>query len=422
MTLPGFRSFYLIIALVFSLSTPQVGLGATNDTFNKGMTYFKEGKYQQAIQQFKKSEKQGLHNAAVYYNLGVSYFKLQQYKSAEYYFNKTRKFKEMQALAEYNLGLVALKQNDKKNAIRWFKSASTYKNKKITQLSNTQLSRLRQKTARQWYNMASLTLGHNNNISSAPDEVATKESGNYMDLYASTNGVLSGTYDDGIRLKGSFLYQDFFNTNTYDYTQFNIGLYKHFKLDEWKTALGGYFERSTYADTSYLQILGLVGTGKYKTSNTDTIYLRYRYNDISSSLENQYNYLEGWRQQFQIALWQYTKDHSSSLSYELELNDRTDTSTRSYSPTRHSINGSYRYFIDKQWHLGLHASYRNSDYPVKPTQNREDDRYRAAVDLLYKIEKNWKVKLKYQYTDNNSTDNNYEYTQDLYYISTDYSF
>jgi hypothetical protein len=242
-----------------------------------------------------------------------------------------------------------------------------------------------------------------------------------MDLYASTNGVLSGTYNEGIRLKGSFLYQDFFSHNIYDYSRFNLGLYKHIKLNKWKTALGGYFERSTYGDTSYLQVLGLVGTGKYKTSKTDTIYLRYKYNDISS-LKDQYNYLEGWRQQFQIALWQYTKGYSSSLSYTLELNDRTDTTTRSYSPTRHSLNGSYRYKIDKQWNLGLQASYRNSDYPVKPTQNREDDRYRGAVYLQYKIEKNWKVKVKYQYTDNNSTDTNYEYTQDLYYISTDYRF
>ena len=399
---------------------PGASFAGITEDFNLGKNHFQKGNYEKAIQYFKKAQQSGLTNAALYYNLGVSHFKLAQYKQASYYFKKTRSFKGMRALAEYNLGLVALKQNKPRIAASWFSSAAKLDNKKISMLAEKQLKKLYTKSVKKWYSNASISVGHNNNITAA-NETASEQTDNYFELYVMTDGTLSGTYYDGIRLKASFRRMDYAKVNTYDDTLFNLGIYKNAQLAKWKTSIGAYYDRSTFNDMDYLRTIGLEASGKYPLNKRDTLYLRYRYNDIDS-LSNSYNYLQGSRQKFQIALWQYTKNHSATLSYELELNDREDTATRSFSPTRHIFYGSYRFPIYSNWKLGFQAGYRYSDYPIKPTQAREDDRYRTAILLSNKIDKNWKIKAKYQRTDNNSTDINYDYTQNLYYISANYSF
>ena len=418
---PKYLSIQLL-TIFLNLFIASTSLSATaKDNFSQGMDFFKQGQYQHAIAKFEEARTQGMENGAINYNLAVSHFKLKHYKKANYYFKKTRKYKKLQALAEYNLGLVSLKQGNKKEARKWFESSSKHNKEKITQLASIQLSKLDKKKTRQWYNLVSAKLGHNSNITTAQDQAATKLSGEYMELYASTDGILSGTYYNGIRLKAKIRHQDYINIHNEDYFSFNLGLYKTAKINTWKTSWGGYFEHSTYGHTSYLQTIGFEAKGKYKLNKENSLGLKYQYNDISSQ-NRSYNYLDGSQQKLQLALWQYTNATASTLRYDYETNDRTNTITRNYSPTRHGIYASHRFQLRDTWHLGMQASYRNSDYTPTTTQNREDNRYRAGVYLLNKFNKKLKFKLNYQYTDNRSTDPINEYTQSTYYVDASYSF
>ena len=161
-------------------------------------------------------------------------------------------------------------------------------------------------------------------------------------------------------------------------------------------------------------MIKLEARGKRKISKTERIYFRYRYEDIASDYIN-YDYLEGWRQKLRLEYRQYNRTNIGQLYYELELNDREDyvsTTTGdeySYSPTRHTLRGKYTEFLDKNWRLTGDISYRMSDYPATSTQDRNDDRWMLATYLDYRFDKSTRLRTKLQYSDNQSTEDLYDY-------------
>ncbi len=415
----------LVLLTGLSLLISGVATAASNTNFEKGMGYFKQGQYNKAIQAFEQARKKGLKKPALYYNLGVSYFKKGNYGKAESNFKQSLKSKNLKSLSEYNLGLVALKKGDKAGAKKWFKKSASSNNKKVAGISMQQLDKLSPKkttrTQKNWYSYASLSYGNNSNIKLAPIEVATNTSDSYMDIYASTSGVLSGSYSDGISLDAFAYFINYANIDTYDEKQARLGIYKSKKYADWRTRFGGYYERSTFGNTDFQEIIGLEARGRKKLGETNTMSLRYRYNDISS-LDRIYNYLNGWRQQFRAEYMDYRAADTKKIYYELELNDRQNLATRNYSPTRHKIQAIYRMNLSKVWRIGGELSYRYSEYVPTATQNRQDDRLRAAIEARYRISKVWKVNGRYQRTDNSSTDNLYDYKQNLYYVGIEASF
>ncbi len=422
---PGLLHYILLLLVGFSLLTPAAAMAGASKDFERGTAYFKRAQYNKAIQSFEQARKKGLKKPALYYNLGVSYFKIRNYDRAEYYFRQTLKFKSLKSLAEYNLGLVALRKNDRKAAQKWFNRSRSSSNSKIATLSNRQLRKLSSKrstrTTKKWYNYASLSYGYNNNIKLVPAEIATDTSDSFTELYASTSGILSGNYSDGISLDAFAYFLNYTDVDSYDEKQARLGIYKSRKYTNWKTRVGGYYERSTFGNNPYQEILGLELKGKRRLQKTEHISLRYRYNDIRS-LYSPYNYLQGWRQQFRAEYLDYTASDSKRIYYELELNDRENLVSRNYSPTRHKIQAVYRYNLSRNWRIGGEFSYRYSKYQPTATQDRQDDRLRAAVKATYRLSKQWKINGSYQRTDNSSTDSLYSYTQNLYYVSISASF
>ncbi len=423
---PNLLRNILLLLASFSLLMPAAAMAGAGKDFSRGMSYFKHAKYAKAIQSFEQARKKGLKKPALYYNLGVSYFKTRNYDKAKYYFKQTLKFKNLKSLAEYNLGLVALKKKDKKSARKWFKRSQAGNNKKISGLSRRQLARLSptrttRRNQKKWYNSASISYGSNNNIKLVPTGIATDTSDTFTELYASTSGILSGSYTDGISLNGFAYFMNYANVDAYDEKQARLGLYKSKKYAAWRTRIGAYYERSTFGSNPYQAVTGLELTGKRPLQKTSYLSLRYRYNNLSS-LYSRYDYLQGSRQQFRAEYLDYRASNAKRIYYEIETNNRQNLSTRNYSPTRHTLRAVYYYNLTKAWRISGEISYRYSKYQPTATQNRQDDRLRAAVEAKYRLSKQWKINGRYQRTDNSSTDSLYTYTQNLYYVGIGASF
>ncbi|HEB57559.1 MAG TPA: tetratricopeptide repeat protein [Gammaproteobacteria bacterium] len=423
---PSLFRYILLLLASFSLLLPAAAMASASKDFNRGISYFKHAQYDRAIQSFEQARKKGLKKPALYYNLGVSYFKTRNYDQASYYFKKILRFKKLRSLAEYNLGLVALKKNDHKSARKWFNKSRASNNPKISRLSERQLKRLSYKklsrrSIKKWYSSASLSYGNNSNIKLVPAEIATDTSDSFTELYASTSGILSGNYTDGISLNGFAYFINYANINAYDEKQARLGLYKSKKYAAWRTRIGAYYERSTFGSNPYQQVTGLEAKGKYKFQKSKYISLRYRYNNIKS-LYSPYDYLQGSRQQFRTEYLNYSASASKIIYYEMEVNNRQNLSTRNYSPTRHTLRAVYYYNLTKAWRIGGELSYRYSKYQPTATQNRQDDRLRAAIAAKYRLNKHWKINGRYQRTDNSSTDSLYTYVQNLYSVGIAASF
>ena len=423
------KCVWLIVLMMISVDV----LASAKDDFKQGVNFFNSENYSAAVKKFESANKQGMRNTALYYNLGSAYFKLKNYKKSEDYYKILKKQPKMKSLAEYNLGLIAVQQKDSVKARQYFKAVvRNAQDKKILHLAEQQLKKITTTKTVSSKNKGSVYLsgsvGYDNNINFAPADIGSEESAVFFDALVSADYLISGTKSKGWTAEGilyTIRYGDTDNPNisqsAFDQDEYGVGLKKTQKLASWNTHLKVAYDKSTFGPRDYQSIFKLEAAGKHKLSRTDRVYLRYRYEDISSD-DIVFDYLEGWRQKIRGEFRRYNKNNSTQLYYELELNDRNDfipaTGNQfSYSPARHTLRGKYTTNLTSVWRLIGDLSYRKSDYPSTNTQSRNDERWKAAVYANYRFDKTMKLKLKLEYTDNSSSDNLYVYDRQVVSVS-----
>ena len=145
------------------------------------------------------------------------------------------------------------------------------------------------------------------------------------------------------------------------------------------------------------------------------IYL-YQAEDIRSDSAT-YDYLQGWRQRARAEYRNYAENNIKHIYYELELNNRghlvTSTDTYDYSPTRHTIRGIYTYILKKKWWLIGDLAYQKSYFPASSTLDRDDDQLKLTLTVDYHFDQTLKFTTKYQYTDNKSNVDRYNYDKSI---------
>ncbi len=407
------KSWFVLVLMMVSTHV----YASAKDDFKQGVTYFKSENYVSAVEKFESARKQGMRTTALYYNLGSAYYKLQNYKKAESYFTELRKTAKMKSLAEYNLGLIADRQKSTRKAKKYFNLVvRNSKDKKLTYLAKQQLDKFKS-VKKPWSVYLNGTAGYDSNINFAPVGTGTEKSDSFLDVLASADYLFSGKNSNGWRGEATLYSIRYSGAGIYDQDQYGISLKKAQKLADWNTYLKAGFDKLTYGSLDYQSIFNLEVKGRYKLSRTDRIYLRYRYEDISSD-DVTFDYLEGWRQKIRAEFRRYNKKNATQFYYELELNNRNDVvpatgSQYSYSPTRHTFRGKYTIDLNRLWRLTGDLAYRISDYPTMTTQDRKDDRWKATVYANYRFDKTMKLKLKLQYIDNSSTESGYSYDRQV---------
>jgi len=416
------------LVLLLMMVTVQVYASAKDD-FNQGVKAFKAENYARAVEKFESARKQGMRSVALYYNLGSAYYKAGNYKKSELYFSELKKKASMRSLAEYNLGLIAVKQNDRAKARKYFKSvARQNSDKKLKHLAKKQLARLKSTPKKPWSIYLNGTFGYDSNINFAPLGIRTAESGSFFDALVSADYLFSGNRKNGWSgdaMLYTIRYGDTGNPNiskgAFDQDQLSASIKKTQKLAGWDTSLRAGIDKLTYGPRDYQSILRVEGRGRLKLTRSDRMYLRYRYENISSD-DPVFDYLQGWRQKLRGEFRRYNKKNSTQLYYELELNNRADVlpatgNQYSYSPTRHTFRGKYTQSLSSSWRLTGDLAYRLSDYPSTRTQNRKDNRWKASIYANYRFDKTMKLRLKAEYTDNNSSDAIYTYDRNVVSVS-----
>ena len=410
----------IFLSILISMMAPQVMASAKTD-FELGAKYFNEGDYNRAVIQFESAYKQGMRNVSLYYNLGSSYFKIKNYQRAELYFREVAKFPEMKSLAEYNLGLIALRLNDASKARQKFESVIAFKqDEKLVSLSKQQLRDMKPEPDI-WYAFINAGIGYDNNITALPDSIVSNVSDMFYELYATGELVLQGERQQGWLADVSFMRIDYDDTDFYDESQYGVSIKKADKLGSWLTQMELHLDKSTYGGDDFQSMLRFEVSGKRALSKTDRLYLKYRYDDISSD-NMLYDYLQGWRQILRPEYRIYDAKSMSVFYYELELNDRQDTSTASYSPTRHTLRGRYTYRLNETWHISGDVSWRYSDYELVTAPAREDDRWRIGAHVDYLFNKTLKLRTKLIHTENESTLDVYDYNKTVISIGLSKSF
>ncbi len=384
---------------------------SAEEDFESGKELFKSARYSEALKKFEQARKQGLKTVALYYNLGSTYYKLGDYSNAARNYHIVRQYPEMKALAEYNLGLVSVQMEDPVEAQKWFAAViAGTDDKKLLRLSRAQLERA-QKNAKPWSVFAGLAFGYDNNINVIPeDEFPAGVSDTYLDVSAMAEVLLSGRKREGYLAEVLYSSIDYSDENNFDQALLRLGLNKTKTINDWQSSVKLNIDQFTYGGEDLQTVYRLEGQVKKDLSKNDRLSLRLRYDDVNMD-NDRYSYLEGSMQQFRIEMRHAGKSAIQRYYYELELNNREDTSTTSYSPTRHTFRGIYTKLLDNKWSYSGDLAFRLSEYP-RPGA-RTDNRWKLSLSTDYRLDKTLKVKFKLMHTINESDDASYDYDRTL---------
>ncbi len=419
-----------VLGLLLLLTT-GIAVASPADDFRKGQQAFRSGQYQQALEWFQQARRAGLKNVAIHYNLGVTYYRLGRYHEAEQAFLATARYPEMAPLAWYNLGLVKRQQGDKKAAAEWFRKAREgSRDSKLRQLAAERLAELRA----HWQGFVSAGIGYDDNITLLSDvvNIPSGRSDTFFELYASTRGILSGRRQDGILLRAGVFADRYASLGQYDYSEFNVGLYKTRPLAKWATEGGLRLSRSSYGGRDYLQILGLELRGHRNLTHGTRLQVRLRLRDLQA-VDNIYDYLSGSSYDLRVATrWRLDTDNVLRAYYQYQDNNRNDrvidaTNFRSVSPQRHRLRLAWHHSITPAWQLRLAAEYRRSRYKTDNLEagtpiRRKDDRLRGQLELRRKLDRQTALVFSYQYTDNGSSIARYDYQRKVLLASVQHAF
>ena len=429
---PVFHRAALALLLLGAGIGPVMASAA--DDFRQGQKAFKAGRYEQALGWFEKARRAGMRNAAIHYNLGVTHYRLGHYRQAEKAFLQTARYPKLAPLAWYNLGLIKLRQGDRKAATGWFrKAAEGTDDPRLRALANDRLAELA--PPRRWSAFVYAGLGYDDNITLTSDviTVPTGKSDGFLELYANTRGILSGSLRDGILLRAGIFGDFYASLADYNYQEINAGLYKSLPIGNWRTEGGLRFSRSRYGIADYLQITSLILRGKRKLSSRSQMQLRFRLRNLAA-IDNRYDYLSGTSYDLRFgARWRVGSRSAIRAYYQFQNNDRNDfvsaTTFRSVSPQRHRVRVTWRNRLSDVWQMRMAGEYRLSRYPEDNVYNsgatrirRVDNRLRALAEVTRKLGKQTEMAFTYTYTNNGSTVADYDYTRNMFLASLQFGF
>lgn len=397
------RSFSSIIAsglFISSLTWHSSAFADTRLLFNQGADFFQQGNYQQAVERFEQARRQGLKAPSLLYNLASSYYKLKRYGLAEKYFLQLRHYPKMRPLAEYNLALVAEKQQHKAQADRWLKSViRSSNNAGLLRLAKAKLQKTSAPGLKRYSVYSSLSLGQDSNINIA-EVNATSLADSFNQLIVSGNYLLTDNKSSGWFADFSYYQLTYSTQSLFDNSELAYGISKRQKINNWSFKYALQQARSTYGGADYQNTLRLNLYAYYRLDRQRRLNFSYRYNDITSQTTS--TALQGSRQNIKAEYRHYSKHTSQKLSYELELNNREDSATSSFSPIRNRIRYQYSYYLDNGWRLAGELGLRQSDYPTVAAESRSDSRIRASISADYRFSKTFKFRSRFSYTDNQS--------------------
>jgi len=227
-----FLAFFLVVLILFSQEV-RAENRPESSAFQAGITAFKQGNYEGALDFFQQAESLGFAKPSLYYNIGVCCYKLGRYQEAEEAFRKTATFPQMAPLAYYNLGVVAEKQSDHPKALYWLqKSYDTAEadDVNLRVLAANALGQIKGKTdSSAWASYVSLGLGYDDNVELVTDSDVLQASNMddwFLDMYLFTRRQFAGdSKESGSYFQSSISYLKYADVKEYDTGSADLALF-----------------------------------------------------------------------------------------------------------------------------------------------------------------------------------------------------
>ena len=107
-------SFIIISSIILILTNPlTINASQVYDSLKKGNTYYRDGEYEQAIEQYSKLVDEGYLGTSLFYNLGNSYYRIGKIGLAILYYEKALKLSPSDEDIKHNLNFAHLSTVDR---------------------------------------------------------------------------------------------------------------------------------------------------------------------------------------------------------------------------------------------------------------------------------------------------------------------
>lgn len=439
----------LAMILAFGLVLSTDIAADTRSDYQQGMAAFKDANYQQALRHFQQAEERGMSSVTLHYNLGATHYRLGNYEKSKSYFTRASGDPKWGALAEYNLGLIAERQKNNRQAVRHYKNA--YKksdSEKVKQLANQRLNELTGSSAAgvadEWAVYLSGALGRDDNPALVQDTQVATTSGadTFLETIGYVSGYLSGGYDDGVRLSGSFYSRNYSDMSEFSLTGLDVGIFLDSQSDNWR------FVRGARVNSYWID------GNQYSTGGGIVLQATQRHQGAKLDIKNElaylsggtaFDYISGIRNRFNIDLFQKINGGIWRIGYRNEFNDRDDLFLTgdpattdddqffSYSPMRHSLYGQIGRELSESLSLRTRLEYRKSQYSdanrevdaetgAVTAARRDEDRIDLSALLRYSINKTVSTFAEYRYTDNDTNFDRFTYKSNQFMVGIDAIF
>jgi len=421
-------SCLVVVVSLLLCVVPWQPVGAAADgaqAFDEGVTAFRAGNYQAALQSFLDARRAGLDTPGLRYNLGVTYYRQGRYAEAEREFQALARDPEWAPLAHYNLGLTAQRMGREQQAIEYFEQAQSITTEpNLRSLAATALARLgHAPQPKRTGAVASLAGGYDSNVTLSPDAAtvgASHQGDVFVEALAMANHRLAGNTARGWYAYGGLVLRKYGDLHQFDLTGLRVGLSRETDSGRLQTVLGGYSDTVYIGGDRFQQSAVADMQARSRLNSGGELRGRYQFERVAGGAG--FEYLDGWQQRLSGEAGFALAPASVRVGYQLELNHRRDLEQggefSSYSPTRHSLFATIILPDVAGWRTEGRAEYRVSRYhdpyrldggTVEVT--RRDDRYGIAARANRRLGAPWRAFIDYSYYRNESNLDTYDYSR-----------
>lgn len=288
-----------------------------------------------------------------------------------------------------------------------------------------------------WSAFVSLAGGYDDNVtlSDEPELLGLTDGEDvFLELVGAARGYVTGDPSDGVRLDAGLLVQEYADLDEFDQATFRVGASKDRKWRGWLTGVGGIVDVILLDKDPFETVFTLNIEASRPVGPGWILDLRNRLSRIQA--DDDFEELEGWRNQFRIRVHIPIGEVRLSAGYQFEFNDREDLSVGdeffSRSPYRHDFSLEAARSLGRDWDLTGRLEYRRSDYRDKDRiettgggfveDTREENRFDFSVRAGWRSLRPWIVFGEYRYTNSNANFDDLDYTRNIVQLGVEREF
>jgi tetratricopeptide (TPR) repeat protein len=416
----------LVFALGICFGSPAYA--TPSDDFRLGVEAFRNARYEQALNHFMAARSAGMETATLHYNLGSTYYRLGRFEDAMAQFDVLSDHATWRELAYYNMGLVEEQRRREGAALDHYRRA--FDLAQLPQVKALAAARIESLSAasstatdQSWAGLLSFGGGHDDNVLLADNQSTSgtsNESDQFLEMQAFASRYVHGGFENGWRLDLGGSYRTYSELNDYDFGSAHARLQHSRLLTHWFLETGGRIE----AQKTGSQYLATVGTFSLQGMRaTGPMVVRLRGEISYYAPGSAYAFIGGWQGRSGIEVSRRSENARVRFGYEVEANNRKDNSTASeftsYSPLRSRFYVAVRRNFGSRFQMDARVDYGMSRYvdpnvqldagSVPTSAKRKDDRLGGALRLTLQPGTRWKWFADYQFVDNDSNFGHYAY-------------